>query len=224
MMDRTPIRDIRSKRGSRALLIGFVVVAWTGLVAAPAGAATTANLIKNAGAEASAGGTGGPVAIANWQNGSTATVVKYGTPNFPTVHSPGPASRGKNFFAGGNDDGNSQHSLYQKISLQAYAAKIDGGNVTVTASGFFGGFTTQDDVAGVQLLWLDARGLPILHQNYGYVTAAQRHNVTGLLKRSSNASVPKGTRSVQVELRFNRVAGFYNDGYADNLSLILHNV
>lgn len=208
----------------RVVVIGAVVVASTGLLAAPAGAATTANLIKNWGAEAGAGGTGAPVPIPSWINGTPATVVKYGTPNFPTVHSPGPVSRARNFFAGGNDDGSSDHSLYQKISLQAYVAKIDGGNVTVTASGFFGGFTSQNDAAGVNLLWLDARGFPILHQSYGYVNAAQRHNVTGLLKRSTSGSVPRGARSVQLELRFHRTNGFYNDGYADNLSLILHNV
>jgi hypothetical protein len=216
----------RSMHRARTLLIGAAVVASTGFVATPAGAATTANLIKNPGAEGSVGGTGGPVPVASWtrKNGGTATAVKYGTPNFPTVHSVGPAVRGKNLFAGGNDDTFTQHELYQSISLAPYVAKIKGGHVTFSLSGFFGGFATQDDNASLLVEWHDASGTSIGSQLVGGVLAAARNNTTGMRKRTVTAAVPAAARSAVVIAIFDRFTGYYNDGYSDNLSLVLGNV
>jgi hypothetical protein len=56
------------------------------------------------------------------------------------------------------------------------------------------------------------------------VTASDRGDVTGLLKRSASGAVPKAARSVSVQLIFDRVDGTYNYGFADNLSLTLKNI
>ena len=55
----------------------------------------------------------------------------------------------------------------------------------------------------------------------GNFVAANRNNRTGLLGADFNGLVPVGTRSALVELLMTRAAGTNNDGYADNLSLIL---
>jgi hypothetical protein len=52
------------------------------------------------------------------------------------------------------------------------------------------------------------------------MTAAERGNVTGLLPRSSNGTLPSGTRFVEFTLT-NRVVNGMNDGSADNLSFVL---
>ena len=50
-----------------------------------------------------------------------------------------------------------------------------------------------------------------------------RGNVTGLLSRRTTGTIPAATRCILVNLDFNRFSGTgtYNDGYADNLSLVL---
>ena len=54
------------------------------------------------------------------------------------------------------------------------------------------------------------------------VLAADRSTTTGLLRRSATGPVPVGTRSILVGLDLLRLSpGSYNDGYADDLSLIL---
>ena len=55
----------------------------------------------------------------------------------------------------------------------------------------------------------------------GPVTAADRGNVTTLLRREQRVTVPAGTRSLAVVIRTTRAAGAYDDGYADNISVVL---
>ncbi len=57
----------------------------------------------------------------------------------------------------------------------------------------------------------------------GPVTAAQRHDKTGLILQSMTETVPQGTRSVLVQLGMIGSGGgeTYIDGFADNLSLVV---
>ncbi len=57
----------------------------------------------------------------------------------------------------------------------------------------------------------------------GPITAAQRGNHTGFVHVTANGVVPAGTVWAEVDVTMTRVslAGPYNDGYADNLSLVL---
>ena len=220
----------RTTRLSQGLLIALATVGLAGVQAASAQAATrtTANLIKNPGAEAGPGGTGDPVSLPSWTRvqGSTATAVKYGTPSFPTLSSPGPTGRGKNFFAGGDPDscGCTQHELVQNISLQRFVSSIKRGHVGYQLFGSFGGFETQNDTAGLELDWFGTNGSFIGSQTIGFFLAADRKNVTGMLGTGVGAPVPKAARSARVTIVFDRSAGSYNDGYADNLSLVLQGV
>jgi hypothetical protein len=195
--------------------------------ALPANAATTsANLIKNPGAEAGAGATTATqvVPVPHWsrQAGVNATAVKYGAPGFPKSTTPGPSGRGKNFFAGGPMSEPGGGALMQTISLASFASKIDAGKVTFAASGWFGGKLAENDSVFEELTFSAANHTTTDDVLFGQVSASDRNNVTKLLKRSATpGTVPAGTRSVTVQLIFNGVTGNYDDGYADNLSLKL---
>jgi hypothetical protein len=207
---------------------GTAIAAMVVTTGAPAGAATSPNLIKNGTAEAGAGGTGGVVNVPGWTRttGTTFTAVKYGASGgFPTTSSPGPGNRGKNFFAGGTDSQFDHEVATQTISLASYANKIKAGGVTATAAGWFGGFGSQADYAFVEIDFKNGSGglIPGGFQ-VGNVTAAQRNNVTGLLHRLATKPVPKAARSVYVQLVLQREDGSYNDGYADNVTLTLAGV
>lgn len=153
------------------------------LSALPANAATTANLIKNPGAEAHAGGTGQVVPIPSWtrQPAVNATVVKYAAPGFPNSTTPGPSGRGKNFFAGGPMSEPGGGALIQTISLAGLASKIDKGHAKFAVSGWFGGKSTENDNVGMELTFSDKNGSTVDDVTLGFVTASQRGNVTKLL-------------------------------------------
>lgn len=180
-----------------------------------------ANLLVNPGAEANIGVSDKAhiVAPAGWTNNGAATAVKYGaTGGFPTAQSPGPASRGNNFFAGGPTAGSDD--LFQNVNLTSIASSIDAGKITFSLSGFLGGINNQADDASVFVNFHDGSGAFISQVNIGPVSAAQRGNVTSLLFRSLTGTIPEGTRSAQVQIHFDYNAGTYNDAYADNLSFV----
>jgi len=208
---------------TKVVVFAAAIAAMVVSVGAPARAATTVNLVKNGGAEASTG-----THIPGWTHttGTTLAAAKYGSANgFPTKSSPGPAHRGKNFFTGGKDSQFSNEVIVQTISLSKYVAKIKGGHVTMKVSGFFGGVASQKDNAGLDVLFKDGGGMILgSDTTIGLVTPAQRHNVTGLLYRSATVTVPKSARSIYLDLFLDRIDGDYNNGYADNISVTLSGV
>ena len=185
-----------------------------------AAAAFGRNVIANGGAEMGTGGNGYvAVAIPKWSKTGALTVVTYGSPGFPTNASPGPASRGKNFFAGGP---NSALSVArQTVDVSWAAPVIDVGDARYVLAGFLGGWSYDGDNAKVKLTFLDAGSGKLGSATIGPVTAAERSNVTGTIGRSKKGLLPGGTRSIKVELIVTRMQGGYNDGYADALSLKL---
>ncbi len=187
------------------------------------------NLITNGDAEAGIGSTDGSViTIPGWGNvGNVATVVQYGSAGgFPTLSSPGPSERGVNFFAGGPDStGQDVSYLVQTIDVSSLQLSIDTGSLRYIVQGWFGGYDTQTDWSGIRIFFLNATDtLPeIGSAQAGPVTANERNNVTGLVLRSTTGTIPPQTRFILINLDFNRFsgAGTYNDGYADNVSLVL---
>jgi hypothetical protein len=180
---------------------------------------TSPNLILNGNAEAAAGGTDGtPVKAPDWTSSGGAGALQYGSAGigYPI---PGAPDAGKSFFSGGPDDATS--SLTQTIDVSEYATAIDAGGVTYTLEGYLGGFSDQADYASLTATFKDASGAPLgKGATIGPVTAADRKNVTELLKRSSTGAVPEKTSSVVVVLEMTRDCGAYNDGYANDLSLV----
>jgi hypothetical protein len=181
------------------------------------------NLIRNGTAENSAGAlTGADVGAANWTKTlGQFTVVPYNAPGgFPNAATDAiPANHGYNFFSGGTVASSWGTQL---VTATAISAAIDTGLVNYVLSGDFGGYATQEDFARLTVVFYDSIAGQIGSQQIGDVTAAQRGNVTGFLHRSAIGTVPIGTRTIVIRAALYRVdASGYNDGFADNLSLVL---
>ena len=192
------------------------------LAAAPAGAVVPGgNLLVNPGADA---GPGAPdssqqLPLPGWTVESTFTAVQYGTSGFPTIPDSATLGGEVNFFAGG--PGGALSAATQVVNLSGTAAEIDAGQVTATLSALLGGFATQTDNATVSATFLNAGGAPGGAIRLPTVNPGDRNSVTALVARSSSAPVPAGTRQISVRIDAIRNEGSYNDGYIDNVSLVL---
>jgi hypothetical protein len=177
------------------------------------------NLVFNGNAESNSGATNYTPSrgIAWWFDPVGTTIGKYGSNvNFPTVTSSGPTNRGVNFFLGGTTNA----QIIQRIDISDIAADVNDPGVEFTLSGWFGGAGSQEDFSALTARFLNATGSVISTTTIGSVTAAARTNITGLLFRSTNGTVPAATRFIEFALT-NRVVTGNNDGSADNLSFVL---
>ncbi|MBI5206186.1 MAG: carboxypeptidase regulatory-like domain-containing protein [Candidatus Firestonebacteria bacterium] len=179
------------------------------------------NLIVNGDAEAGSGSTDGYaiVNIPNWTVNGNLNVVKYNVGVFPGSNSPGPESRGANFFAGGPDNPTSNAS--QLIDVSSEKNNIDSSIATFKLSGFLGGWESQGDNAVVTAYFKNESNVNIGTFAIGPVTNTDRNNITGLLYKETSGGVPVGTRKIEIQIQTVRQDGTYNDGYIDNLSLVL---
>lgn len=190
---------------------------------APPALLLNVNLIQNGDAEATLGSSDGATfAPASWQvTQGSLTAVQYGASGgFPTTTDPGPANRGSNFFGGGLNVDNT--FAEQQIDVSPLSNPIDQGEIDFAVSGYFGGFADQADTAALEINFKDNNGGLISQTRLGDFTAADRQNQTGLFLDEKTGSIPAGTREIQIILQMQRLGGFnFNDGYADNLSLVL---
>jgi hypothetical protein len=183
------------------------------------------NLIVNGNAESGAGDPDGstPVTtIPGWTiAGGRFDVIQYQQDNgsYPAATDPGPTDRGKNFFSGGPDDDVSTGT--QVIDVSQAATVLDTGAASYLLVGWLGGFEGQDDHAVLSIQFADASGKILGQAQIGPVLAADRSDLTELILRTAQGKVPTGTRKILVTLTMTRVSGAANDGYADNLSLVL---
>ena len=196
-----------------------------GALAIPTGFAAAAgfgaNLVANGDAEGYVvSSPSGQVATApGWAATSALATVRYGASGgFPYSADPGPADRGQNFFAGGDNAATSSAS--QRIDVGFAAADIDANGVKFDLSAWLGGYTSQADYATVTVSFLDAGANVLGQATIGPVTAADRQGKTALLQRAASGAVPPHTRGVQVDMVMTRFDGSYNDGYVDNVSLV----
>jgi hypothetical protein len=81
-----------------------------------------------------------------------------------------------------------------------------------------GGYDSQDDNTKLTATFRDLNGVHLGSAVIGPVLAVDRSNLTGLLWRSAFGTLPRTAVKFQLVLEMTRVAGTYNDGYADNLS------
>lgn len=192
------------------------------MVAASANAAIpTGNLLTNPGAEA---GPGSPdstqiVPPPGWTVESNFTAVQYGAPSFLTAADAAKFGGGANFFAGGPDAAAS--AATQTVNVSGAAAEIDAGMVGATLSALLGGYSSQTDHATVTATFLNAAGGALGTAALPTVTSTDRASQTTLVARSASATVPSGTRAISVRIDAVRDQGAYNDGYVDNVSLVL---
>jgi subtilase family serine protease len=182
------------------------------------------NLIVNGDAEADPTATGDGfenLDVSAWENETGEfTLARYNAPSgFPTSTDPGPANRGTFMFVAGFAEISSGS---QVIDLSDCSSQIDGGALQFDLGGFLGGFVAQNDSPSVFLTFKNGAQATLGTATIGPVTGVERNNVTGLIERKSVGAVPVGTRSVEVVLQTTRRQGVYNDGYADNISLVLN--
>lgn len=216
---RTEARPSQKRRRGAALLGGAAVTLW---LSAVAGAALGQNLIVNSDAEAGPGSPNGytVVPVPSWITTGNFTAVPYSIGGgFPVYSDPGPVDRGLNFFAGGPD--NASSSATQSIDLSPFAGSIDAGTATFALAGYLGGYSSQGDNAQLTVEFRAGNGSAIGSATIGPVTNVDRGNLTGLLERSTAGPVPAGARTAVLTLLMTRLAGSYNDGYADNLSFVV---
>jgi hypothetical protein len=177
------------------------------------------NLILNGNGDVDAGSpSGAHVSVTNWTTTSAFTVIPYSAGfGYPGPGDPGPGDRGSNFFAGGN--GAAVSTATQNIDLSANAADINAGNVIFDLSGYFGGFSSDNDNARLSATFFNGNtSLGIV--TVGHATAKDRGNATGLLLRRGSGIVPVNTTRVVITLTMTRISNTSNDGYADSLSFI----
>ena len=178
---------------------------------------TSENLLTNGGAE------DGPINITGsatepptgWETTGNMRALAYGTANWPSADDPGPPDRGVALFVGGPSDPIS--TITQRINLTSRAAAIDAGLLTYALCGWLGGFDSQGDAATLSVTFEDQAGLELGVDAIGPVLREDREDTTALLERSTQGSVPSGTRTAVVVLLADRVGGVSNDGYADEL-------
>jgi hypothetical protein len=190
---------------------------------APSGASTLfgTNLIVNGDAESDTGAPSNSQIVkpTGWTTTGEFTAVQYGASGgFPDKNSPGPSDRGKNFFGGGNV---AKSTATQTIDLSSGAQAIDSGGVTYTLAGWLGGYGSQEDNAQMAVTFLNAAGNALGAGRIGPVTAVNRHTTTGLFERTATGSVPAHARTARIVVTATRLEGTYNDGYSDDLSLVL---
>ncbi|MEY2558007.1 MAG: hypothetical protein QOE34_1432, partial [Verrucomicrobiota bacterium] len=176
------------------------------------------NLIVNGNAESgSSSATGNPVSVPGWTTSASFTVIPYNAAGgYPTSGGPGPPDRLNQFFSGGNA---ATSTATQVIDLSANAADINQGNVIFDLSGYFGGFSSDNDNARLSATFFNGTtslGLATV----GHVTGKDRGSTTGLLLRRGSGIVPVNTTRVVLTQTMTRVSGSSNDGYADSLSFV----
>lgn len=164
------------------------------------------NLVVNGDAEA---GTAG------WSTYSTYNSIQsvnYGS-NWVLPTQPGPDDRGSKMFTGTGQYATGYQTLdFGTTTTQATAFSL---------SGWFGGWSNQDDNALFYVQFLDSFGVEIGGAAIGELKAADRNNQTGLFYREAEGLLPAGTSSLAFWLSMERFGGGDNDGYADNLAFVL---
>ena len=210
------------------LLLAAALLLPAALTTSPAHAALPpGNILQNGDAEAGPGATNATdhPAVPGWETIPNYTAVAYGTPEFPSSVFSTSIGGGRNFFAGGPDNGFSDITIAQQtVDLSPYAADLDQANVQATLSADLGGYATQDDSATVTALFTDSAG-----QTYNGgaslepATREDRDNETKLIRRTSCVTLTPGARELYVQVAMQRTHPSYIDGYADNISVTLSN-
>lgn len=159
-------------------------------------AQTGVELVTNGGAEA----------------GLTGWVVSEGNPG--TRANAYPGGSGSLIFDGGTVV--SAH-IYQHIALDAPAHAF----LWFDFSAYLGGWENQNDWSHADVLFYSAANALLAHHTLHGPSAAERGSVSSLLLRQTQGYVPESTTWLRVTLGMHRTAGTNNDGYVDDVSLIL---
>ena len=184
------------------------------------------NLLVNGGFEQGPGGRLPAEApnIPGWTTIGGMTFLRYGiAPHFGflTWKDAPRHGGGSNFLWGGDSTGFAGVTeASQTVVVSGSAAAIDAGRTTATLSADLGGGLAYADNMSGTAEFLDASGSALGTLAIGPVTAADRRNVTSLLRRAGSAPVPVRTRRIRVTLT-SRDNDRYSSAIADNVNLTL---
>jgi hypothetical protein len=196
-----------------------------------AGVPFDTNLLRNPGAEDSAGATSfgcnavpcpDPAAFqppVQWTITGNFTAVAYATAGAPA---PAP-NGGLNFFSGGYRS-STTNTAFQAVDVSFAAAQIDAASVEAELSGWLAGYSGESASPKVTASFhsgSSCTGTPLASTSIT-ITAAER--TLTFLSRTSAARLPVGTRLVCVAMEPDGGITDYGDIYFDNLSLILREV
>jgi hypothetical protein len=208
-----------------SIIVPLVVVGAVSNVEHAAAAIPQGNLVVNGDAETGPGATDSFTSAcppawtcsAGPEPGGP-TAVRYGTPGFPDIAEGQRIGGGLNFLAGGPNQATS--GISQLVNVSGAIPEIDTGQGQLTVSACLGGNGAEPDSA---LLTAGFYSDTALLGQAGPLTVTQsdRNDATKLLLRSSSGPVPTGTRQILLEVRFNRGAPAYNDGYVDNVTVTM---
>ncbi len=206
----------------RVAVTGVLILVASVLVpAAPAGAACTlcdgSNIVLNGDGEVDVGAVGEATVVpTGWTTTGDFRVVQYDQGGYPTSADNQGGDPGESFLAGGGNDPLS--TATQEIVLGVGdRERVNAGAVQFDLSADLGGFDSQGDNMVVRVDFVGSGE----SAQIGPVTPADRGGETGLLPVSTSGTVPPGTDSIVVTLEAERLSGIANDGYGDNVSLVL---
>lgn len=208
----------------RAVTLAVMLAVCAAAAPAASAAVPSGNLIVNPGAEQGGQATTSTTVVPppGWNADPNITQAAYGNDRFPQA----PPTGGTAFFAGGPSTSRIPGAvgMFQVVDFTPAAVDVDRGHVRATLSALLGGFQAQADAASVSVDYRTGPnggsvGLPL---TVGPVTPADRGSQTTLLQRVSDALVPVGARVAYVSVSYSWPGVDYNDGYADNISLTLH--
>jgi len=186
------------------------------------------NMVRNGDAESGTGAsdfTSKVGTIPEWNvfQGSL-TTVSYSASGHSALNSADSAEigGGKNYFAGG-PAGVSPALAQNNIFLNEYTPlwAIEEGRVTATLSAYIGGWGTHADDLTVTAVFRDELLNDVAVFSIGPVSNADRDNDSRLLYRCATINVPTNAVTAEVVITARRIVGSYNDGYVDNISLVL---
>lgn len=181
------------------------------------------NLLTNGDAERGpVAGSNDNVTISGWNDAGAMSILPYdyasAEQEYLTSTDEGPDDRGQRYFWGGNA---ASSSISRRLDIGHIESLVDLGAVRFELSAYFGGYSVQNDQMMLDVTFLDAEGESVGTARLDPVTAVDRNFETKLMPRNADGAVPVGTRQIDIVLTATRFAGTSNDGYADNLSLIL---
>ena len=162
--------------------------------------------------------------IPGWIATGGMTFLRYGTHPHFGVPSWLDAARfvgGRHLLWGGDSTGHAGVTdASQTVAVTGEAEAIDAGRAVASLSAQLGGALAFPDTMTATAEFLDADGAALAVLQVGPVTAAERRNVTTLLRRAGSAAVPPRTRRIRVTLT-SRDTDRYSSAIADNVKLTL---
>lgn len=163
------------------------------------------------------------LAVPGWEDTGPGTVVAYDAAARHEYPDPAtdvvPEGRGRSFYAGMG-----QGAIRQRIDVSALAGLTASETVAYDLSAWLGGYTDQNEYLLLTAHFLDARGRPVAEPvGLGVVHVYDRSGETGFVHRQERGTLPAGTHTIQivVETIGDQNPPYVQDGYADNIKLVL---